>query len=438
MPRRPMVALEHSRYPDASPTTGQKAMAIDEVILSTGGDHDRVEVSVDPVTGERVVVVNGVTSRYAAGAAITVRTGDGDDEVVVAPGTRMRITVFGGPGDDVIRGGDGDDVLHGEAGNDRVFGGGGNDQIWGGAGRDYLDGGAGRDVLVGGRGNDTVYGVAGDDRIAGGGGNDYLEGGTGSDLIDGGPGNDTLSGGRGNDTLLGGPAHDRIYAGPGLDTVDGGDGTDTAYIQDGDSVTTVEQVVTVELRAVGNFIRIEGSPAFVQRMRADLDLLRSSPRGQALLAALDAGTRDESDLADVSVLGRLAKGTTLTIREYVSAGAEHDNSYAHSDTERFRRGQQMLVEYQVDLDDMYDGPPITVLYHELAHVYDYVHGTLAEGVYTGADNAGADNAERVAVGLPVDHDRNPSTPERLDPRHPYDFTENALREEIGAPRAPRY
>jgi len=87
---------------------------------------------------------------------------------------------------------------------------------------------------------------------------------------------------------------------------------------------------------------------------------------------------------------------------------------------------------------MYDGPPVTVLYHELAHVYDYVHGTLAEGVYTRPDNEGVDNAERVAVGLPVDHDNDLSTPERLDPRHPYDFTENGLRDEIGAPRAPRY
>ena len=422
---------------DAEPPHSLASVA--KVTIETGGDHDRVEVSVDPATAERVVVVNGVTSRYAAGASIIVRTGDGDDEVVVAPGTRMRVTVFGGPGDDLIRGGDGDDVLHGEAGNDRIVGGGGNDHIWGGAGRDYLDGGAGHDVLHGGRGNDTAYGLAGDDHITGGGGNDYLEGGTGSDLVDGGPGNDTISGGRGNDTLRGGPAHDRVYGGPGQDTVDGGDGSDTAYVQEDDAVATVERVVTVELRAVGNFILIEGSPAFVQRVRADLDLLRSSPRGQALLAALDAATRDDqSSLADVSVVGRLARGTTLTIREHISTGTEEDNSYAHSDTERFRRGQQMLVEYQVDFDDMYDGPPVTVLYHELAHVYDYVHGTMAEGVYTRPDNEGVDNAERVAVGLPVDHDRDPTTAERLDPRHPYDFTENGLRDEIGAPRAPRY
>ena len=152
-----------------------------------------------------------------------------------------------------------------------------------------------------------MYGLAGDDRISGGGGNDYLEGGSGSDTIAGGRGNDAISGGRGNDRISGGPAHDRLYGGPGRDTVDGGDGVDTAYVQVDDAVATVERVVTVELRAVGNFIRIVGSPQFVQRVRDDLDMLRASPRGQAMLAALDTGARDSrSRLADVSVIGRLA------------------------------------------------------------------------------------------------------------------------------------
>jgi hypothetical protein len=98
----------------------------------------------------------------------------------------------------------------------------------------------------------------------------------------------------------------------------------------------------------------------------------------------------------------------------------------------------MLVEYQTDLDRVYDGPPITVLYHELAHVYDFAHETAAQGYHDGPDNPGADNSERVAVGLPIDDDGDESTPDRIDPDHPYDYTENALRDEMGAPRAPRY
>ena len=75
---------------------------------------------------------------------------------------------------------------------------------------------------------------------------------------------------------------------------------------------------------------------------------------------------------------------------------------------------------------------------ELAHVYDFAHDTVADGVHSGSDNLGADNSERVAMGLPIDHDGNPRTPRQVDPRHPYDYTENALRDEIGAPRSPQY
>lgn len=409
-----------------------------DVVVETGGDHDRVAISVDAATQERIVVVNTVTTRYRPAANIVVRTGDGNDEVVVAPGTRMRVTLFGGAGDDVLSGGDGDDALYGEGGDDRLYGGAGDDRVSGGDGRDYLDGGPGDDVLAGGRGNDTGYGLAGHDRITGGAGNDYLEGGPGDDTVDAGRGTDMVSGGDGDDTLRGGAADDRLYGGPGQDTVDGDDGVDTAFVQDADGARA-ERVVTVELRVVGNFIRIEGSPAFVERVRADLDMLRSSPRGQALLAALEVAVgADPSRIADLAVIGRLVHQNTLTIREYVSPSEEENNSYAYADLERRRRGQQMLVEYQTDLDEVYDGPPITVLYHELAHVYDYAHGTLADGVHTGPDNPGVDNAERVAVGLPIDHDGDASTPDRLDPRHPYDFTENALRDELGAPRAPKY
>jgi Ca2+-binding RTX toxin-like protein len=410
----------------------------DDVVIDTGSGHDRVEVSVDPATGERVVVVNAVATRYPPGSSITIRTGDGDDTVLVAPDARLRVRIFGGPGDDVLTGGEGDDELYGEAGDDELRGGGGNDRLSGGRGRDYIDGGPGDDGLSGGRGNDTLYGLRGDDDLDGGGGNDYLEGGAGDDTLDGGAGNDALSGGRGDDTIHGGPADDHIYAGPGRDTVDGGSGADVAYVQPDDAVAGVEHVVTVELRAVGNFVRIEGSPAFVERVQADLDMLRSSPRGQALLAALERAVGDPPRLADVPVVGRLVGGRTLTIREYVSPSPEEDNSFAYSDTESARRGRQMLVEYQTDLDQSYDGPPVTVLYHELAHVYDYSYETMAEGVHTGPDNPGVENAERVAVGLPIDDDGDRSTPQRLDPRHPYDYTENALRDEMGAPRVPEY
>jgi hypothetical protein len=48
------------------------------------------------------------------------------------------------------------------------------------------------------------------------------------------------------------------------------------------------------------------------------------------------------------------------------------------------------------------------------------------------------NREREAAGLPIDDDHDPKTPDRIDPDHPYQYTENGLREELGAPHRPRY
>ena len=118
-----------------------------EVIIETGGGHDRVEVGVSPLTGRPVVVVNGVATLYPRGVHLVIRTGDGNDEVVVAPGTRMQVTLSGGPGDDVLRGGDGDDEIIGRRGSDQIFGGRGNDRITGGTGIDYMDCGPGRDTV---------------------------------------------------------------------------------------------------------------------------------------------------------------------------------------------------------------------------------------------------------------------------------------------------
>jgi hypothetical protein len=91
-------------------------------------------------------------------------------------------------------------------------------------------------------------------------------------------------------------------------------------------------------------------------------------------------------------------------------------------------------------------PPVVALFHELAHNYDYTHGTLRDGVYDGKDikdkknstESDVNNRERVAVGLPIDHDNKPKTAERLDPLHPTDLTENAFRNEVGVPKRTNY
>jgi hypothetical protein len=201
------------------------------VVINTGTGDDKVEVGVNPATGEQVVVVNGVATTYPPGTKIVIRTGQGDDEVAAAPGTKVNLTVVGGAGDDQVRGGAGDDTILGGAGDDKVSAGEGDDRVSGGAGEDHLFGAGGDDILDGGRGDDAVYGFSGDDQISGGEGQDHLDGSTGADTLDGGAGSDTVSGGWGDDRIRGGGHGDTLYGGPGRDTFHGGSGRDTAYTQ---------------------------------------------------------------------------------------------------------------------------------------------------------------------------------------------------------------
>ena len=83
----------------------------------------------DPRTGEQIVTVNGVSTTFPAGYAITVRAGQGNDTVDVAAGTTVRLTLLGGEGDDTLRGGDGSDRILGLDGRDTVDGRGGGDRI---------------------------------------------------------------------------------------------------------------------------------------------------------------------------------------------------------------------------------------------------------------------------------------------------------------------
>ena len=389
----------------AAPAEGagtQVIQAGDTVVISTGSGDDKVSVHVDTATGEQIVTANGGQWRFPADAALVVRTGEGDDTVTVAPGTSVRLTLVGGDGADELHGADGADVLVGLAGND------------------YLSGGSGDDGISGGIGDDTVYGLSGEDRISGGEGRDFLDGGDGRDDVSGDEGADVVSGGSGDDRLTGDDGADVLYTGRGADTVDGGGDGDIAYHGKDASLTSVERAVTVELADLPAQIRVEGSAEFAERVRADLELLAASPTGQQMLAALDAG-----------LTGR----DTLTIREWAE-----ENAAATADVST-DRGKQRAIDYNPGYNTFLgDTPPVVVLYHEMAHQYDFVNGTVLPGrhedmtqpdrVQVGPISLGVPKAERQAVGLPVDHDLDPGTPLRIDPRHPLVYTENGLRTEL--------
>lgn len=391
-------------------------------IVNTGTGDDNVKISVDPTTGEQIVEVNGIPYRFPPGADVVVRTGEGNDEVAVAPGTKLKLTLLGGTGDDTINGGEGDETILGHTGADRIHAGAGNDRASGGAGRDYLDGYRGDDTLTGGEGDDVMYGLSGDDKLSGGAGRDYLEGATGRDVVDGGADDDIVSGGRDDDVLRGGGGADKLYAGHGNDTIGAGTGTDTVYAERGDHRSGAEQVVTVEIKDLGQDIRIEGSDEFKERVQADLDMLRSSPRGQEMLAAMDeihAGSDGGDD-------------NTLTIKETSGGNTAASESWRGGFLWTGER-EKYTVEYNPDkLEAQDERPPISGLFHEFAHVYDYGNDTSAPGTYRGADNPGVPNDEREAVGLPVDLDED-GTPDGPYAEHPEGVTENALREEMGWP-----
>ncbi len=388
----------------------------DQTIVNTGSGDDEVTVWTNPATGVTFVIVNGVPYRVPVGQTVVVRAGDGNDTITVASDADVDVTVVGGEGDDTVRSpSDGDHQVIGGDGRDSVDAGNGDSYVSGGADRDYLDGEGGDDDLYGGHGDDTVYGTDGNDTVSGGEGQDYLEGARGDDLVLGGAGDDVVSGGRDDDTLVGGAGDDVAYAGRGDDTTYGGSGSDTAYSEDGDDdagdVETRTRV-RIELDDLSDFIKIEGSPEFVARTQADLDLLAASPTGQEMLAKL----KEEHD--DSGFLGM--NRDTVTIRELTE-----DNNYAHGDG---------TIEYNPHRQGSGDGrPPVAGLYHEMAHIYDFFSENFDDTEYTGdaTEDHGVAQGERTAVGLPVDHDHDPSTPERVDPDHPEVLTENGLREELG-------
>jgi Ca2+-binding RTX toxin-like protein len=423
------------------------------------GDHSGMHVS----TGGGNDVVQGT-------GANTVYTGDGDDKVKTTGGSLSGgrgndeilagdhdnplldgpghdAQIFGGDGDDKIEGGQGNDTLVGGHGGDQIKAHGGDDVITGGRDYDYLDGGDGNDSISGGAHKDVIYGLDGDDTIRGGSDRDYLEGANGNDVIDGGTSEDVVSGGRGDDRLYGGvdsltnlgtTDNDVLYGGDGTDHVDGGDGNDKTYIQDGDTTST-ETEESHEVTIVDNsFIQVHGSDEYQDRVRADLDMMSSSPNGSAFIESLhhkvDESHQDpwpgDHDIHISEMDGR------SNAHKWPLPGADVNINYDPTGS-----------NWRPDMPHGYnERPPIATTYHELAHGWDYLHGTLADGSYDHPDHPDTEdgvrvnNSERAAVGLDYDYtgDGKPDPVRGPDNPHPYQYTENAFSEEMGRDPFPRY
>src|SRR5690606_41253129 len=87
-------------------------------------------------------------------------------------------------------------------------------------------------------------------------------------------------------------------------------GVDATLAANGNAAThAVNVVLSSEAGLKG--VRLEGSESFVQRVEADLEMLRASPNGQQMLAEFDKAA---------------ANGNIVTIRELQNV----DNGYAQS------------------------------------------------------------------------------------------------------------
>lgn len=408
-----------------------------KVVIDAKGGDDQIGVK-QAQNGDITVTVNGKSQKFTGTEKdnIVIKAGDGNDEIVVDSNVTVNLT------------------LEGNAGDDKITGGAGADKIDGGDGYDYINGFKGKDTLSGGAQNDVIYGGDDDDVLNGGTGDDYLEGSKGKDTLNGEAGKDLLSGGLDDDTINGGADNDTVYAGGGKDKITGGTGDNKVYSQADDTVETSDAtknikntVVTVELKGNpgGTSVTVEGSAAFRERMEADLEFLRSSPNGRQMLTAFD----DAKAKSNVSV-------KIVEISD--------DNAYADWENRTQPRRPQPFLDQATGktgtpnnvtismnpslmlATENPDGsvtefPPSVVLFHEMAHGYDMTHGTLRITDYQGTDpsDQGISDSERVAVGLPIDGDKNPQTAEKTDDaNHPYNLTENGLRDEMRLERRKHY
>ncbi|MEP6923004.1 MAG: M91 family zinc metallopeptidase [Pyrinomonadaceae bacterium] len=452
-----------------------------ETVIDAGAGDDKISVSQNVKTGDVTVTVNGAKRTFTGADKdhLVIKAGDGNDTIKVGKGVTVQLRLEGEKGNDTITvdqsvkigqkifGGDGSDTILGGGGNDKIEAGAGDDTVDGRGGDDYVNGSKGNDTLKGGVGNDVIYGGDGDDTIEGNDGNDYLEGSKGNDTIAGGKGTDVLSGGIGDDTLKGDAGNDVLYAGQGKDKLFGGQGDNKIFSQTDDTVEANakginNRVVTVELKGNpgGTSVKIEGSDEFKERVEADLEMLRSSPTGRQMLEGYDQAYNDtRSKLADLPLIGGMFnQGVTVTIKEHDSDSGSADWENRTSPTKpqpsidptTGAKGtpNSAIINYKPSYMPTYTYPdgdvesvPSVVLFHEMAHAYDYTHGTFNGTNYAGTDTGdnGIRNGERVAVGLPIDHDNDPKTAEQKDTaNHPDQLTEDALREEMNLKRRNHY
>ena len=327
------------------------------------------------------------TLALAARDTVRVRTGDGDDQVIVESSLDRRTVIESGDGNDDIQ-------VHGPALDAETLD----------AGSVTVDAGAGDDRIV-------VQGLR-QAEIDGDAGNDVLRSGAAYNLLYAGPGKDSLAIEAGKGTLEAlhgstrvstGKQDDRIYGDPARIIAESGFSAPLLYpLQDAQLPPDYLATFT-----------IKGDAHYVDKVRRQLILLRASPSASVLLDRL------------VAQQVRVAIHPTETLDNAFASYDENLGDPHVRDGVRGDRIRDCEIHYN-PLAQRPGTPSLVMLYHELCHVWNFATGSAT------------DNVERLAVGLDnpgslFDYDDDPNTPDT--DTNPPPFNENALRLELGlAPR----
>lgn len=416
------------------------------LILETGDKADQIHVS-QTRAGQLDIRVNGQLYRFDSedkdGKPLTFhfKTHGGADNVCIGANVTQPI---------IVEAGDGNDRVQAGGGYTRLFGGKGNDVLRLGSGLGYAEGNDGDDTLMGGTGDNIMYGNNGNDRLYAGAGpkrkSSYLDGGNGNDRLYAGNGHTVLHGGPGDDRLIG---HDRttFYTGEGHDTVIANRPGDLIYGKPGDVIERLNgsrfTAVSTAPELQAGFV-IKGSAEFIQRVEDDMALLRLSPIGQQMLAAMSAiAHRNGAPVTLVEDLVDLGSGYVYGSQELKTLfGYERAPIVGDDPKWGFMVdgvpgswADRAEISYNRSAVDTIAGvtyASITTIYHEMVHAWNAANGSALAGTTAKEYDGKTDhvpNSELQAVGLST-------LPENSI--NPKAFTENALNEEMGKPPRTQY
>ena len=407
------------------------------ILVTSAGNELLIDINhlrfrVTPASTRQIIEIltqNGNDSIYIAATVVQpfyISTGSGDDTVITSAGVAQ---VFTGPGNDrVITGdgrtyietGNGDDVVNANgSGVMTVYTGKGNDFVRGGAGRCYIETGEGDDIAIGGEQHNII------------------SGGDGDDLLHAGQGTNVLYCGQGEDAVIGLSLHDKAHSLQASVVISNGALMPENARNDAASVLD-RHIIKIDAQSLASSgLVIQGSEEFIERVTDDLKLLLGSTHGQKLLAVLSKSIHDSKKPITIVELKRINNGMydppLLMMSPYIESGTAGWGAFGGT--------VYYNPSHQKD-----NSVPLTTLYHELCHAYNYVTGTVFAGTGPDLQQPGmapgqVDNSELQATGFPADaapfdFDNDPLTPPTKT--NPVAFTENGIREELGLPLRKSY